>query len=368
MTRSRGATRARRSATAVRHTVATAAGLLALATLSACGQRPEPFDPGQIVATEVIPPGRPMAEFNRPTIVREGTGEPVQVGDFVTLHKFRLNKQTGKIIRDRGVGWAWLGFLNARQTPFYTCHTENFTCEVDSAIVGMKVGTVFKYDRADWLSPYLPQDTTKVRDDVPGGGGAIPIGHIDNYRRRVISQTLALRKSVHTLPNYLQSQLMDIEPSIFRGPDNDTELPKKSVWWLQGGSGTYMVVGNSLFKIVQRCPAQLLRHTREVVRTGPMLYGEGWIPTQITREPRRLWVSEVELLGQCADGSTMSFKLGPMDGRRPPDRPESGPTYQGYWDDWFKQAGDHLPLAIHITPAPDIPIPHDCPPEGCVVP
>ena len=368
MTRSRGATRARRSATAVRHTVATAAGLLALATLSACGQRPEPFDPGQIVATEVIPPGRPMAEFNRPTIVREGTGEPVQVGDFVTLHKFRLDKQTGKIIRDRGVGWAWLGFLNARQTPFYTCHTENFTCEVDSAIVGMKVGTVFKYDRADWLSPYLPQDTTKVRDDVPGGGGAIPIGHIDNYRRRVISQTLALRKSVHTLPNYLQSQLMDIEPSIFRGPDNDTELPKKSVWWLQGGSGTYMVVGNSLFKIVQRCPAQLLRHTREVVRTGPMLYGEGWIPTQITREPRRLWVSEVELLGQCADGSTMSFKLGPMDGRRPPDRPESGPTYQGYWDDWFKQAGDHLPLAIHITPAPDIPIPHDCPPEGCSVP
>ena len=34
----------------------------------------------------------------------------------------------------------------------------------------------------------------------------------------------------------------------------------------------------------------------------------------------------------------------------------------------FNQAGDHLPLAIHITPAPDIPIPHDCPPEGCVVP
>ena len=102
---------------------------------------------------------------------------------------------------------------------------------------------------------------------------------------------------------------------------------------------------------------QLLRHTREVVRTGPMLYGEGWIPTQITREPRRLWVSEVELLGKCADGSTMSFKLGPMDGRRPPDRPESGPTYQGYWDDWFKQAGDHLPLAIHITPAPEKPNP-----------
>ena len=42
----------------------------------------------------------------------------------MTLHKFRLDKQTGKIIRDRGVGWAWLGFLNARQTPFYTCHTE----------------------------------------------------------------------------------------------------------------------------------------------------------------------------------------------------------------------------------------------------
>ena len=183
-----------------------------------------------------------------------------------------------------------------------------------------------------------------------------------------ISQTLALRKSVHTLPNYLQSQLMSIELDIFRGPNDDVSLPEKSIWWTQGGGGTSMRVSKDLFKIVQRCPAQLLRHTREVVRTGPMLYGEGWIPTQITREPRRLWVSEVELLGQCADGSTMSFKLGPMDGRRPPDRPESGPTYQGYWDDWFKQAGDNLPLAIQINPAPDIPIPHDCPPEGCSVP
>ena len=161
---------------------------------------------------------------------------------------------------------------------------------------------------------------------------------------------------------------MSIELEIFRGPNDDVSLPEKSIWWTQGGGGTSMRVSKDLFKIVQRCPAQLLRHTREVVRTGPMLYGEGWIPTQITREPRRLWVSEVELLGKCADGSTMSFKLGPMGGRRPPDRPESGPTYQGYWDDWFKQAGDHLPLAIHITPAPDIPIPHDCPPEGCVVP
>ncbi len=165
MTRSRGATRARRSATAVRHTVATAAGLLALATLSACGQRPEPFDPGQIVATEVIPPGQPMAEFNRPTIVRQGTGEAVQVGDFVALHQFRLNKQTGKIIRDRGVGWVWLGFLNAKQTPFYTCHIENFSCEVDSAMVGMKVGTVFKYDHVDWTGRVGPVD----KNGVPGG-------------------------------------------------------------------------------------------------------------------------------------------------------------------------------------------------------
>ena len=102
----------------------TAIILLLLTGLAACTPHQDEFDPGQIVATEVISPGQPMAEFNRPTVVREGTGEPVQVGDFVALHQFRLNKQTGKIIRDRGVGWAWLGFLNARQTPFYTCHTE----------------------------------------------------------------------------------------------------------------------------------------------------------------------------------------------------------------------------------------------------
>ena len=342
----------------------TAIILLLLTGVWGCTPHADKFDPGQIVATEVISPGRPMAEFNRPTIVREGAGEPLQVGDFVTMHYFRMDKQTGKIIKDQSVGWAWLGFLYQKQTPFYTCETENLSCEVDSAMVGMKVGTVFKYDHVDWTGRVGPMD----KKGVPGGGGAIPIGRIDNYRRMTISQTLALRKSVHTLPGYLQAQLTNIESSIFRGPDNDIDLPKKSIWWPYGGGGTEMVVGQSLRKIVQRCPAQLLRHTREVVRTGPMLYGEGWIPTQITREPRRLWVSEVELLGKCADGSTMSFKLGPMGGRRPPDRPKSGPTYQGYWDDWFKQAGDHLPLAIHITPAPDIPIPHDCPPEGCAVP
>lgn len=99
-----------------------------------------------------------------------------------------------------------------------------------------------------------------------------------------------------------------------------------------------------------------------------MLYGEGWIPTQITSEPRRLWVSEVELLGQCADGSTMSFKFGPSRGRRPEGRPRSGPIYQGYWDDWFKSAWDNLPLGIHINPPPELPLPRKCPPEGCVVP
>ena len=141
---------------------------LLAAGLTACTPEPDKpgkFDPGQIVATEVIPPGQPMAEFNRPTIVRQGTGEAVQVGDFVALHQFRLNKQTGKIIRDRGVGWVWLGFLNAKQTPFYTCHIENFSCEVDSAMVGMKVGTVFKYDHVDWTGRVGPVD----KNGVPGG-------------------------------------------------------------------------------------------------------------------------------------------------------------------------------------------------------
>ncbi len=213
----------------------TAIILLLLTGFGACTPHADEFDPGQIVATEVISPGQPMAEFNRPTVVREGTGEPVQVGDFVTLHKFMLDKQTGKIIRDLSVGWVWLGFLNSMQTPFYTCHNEVSSCEVDSAMVGMKVGTAFKYDRADWLKGIHPSDLTKMRTSVPGGGGAIPIGHIDNYRRMVISQTLALRKSVHTLPNYLQSQLMSIELNIFRGPNDDITLPKKSVWWKQGG-------------------------------------------------------------------------------------------------------------------------------------
>lgn len=54
-----------------------------------------------------------------------------------------------------------------------------------------------------------------------------------------ISQTLALRKTVHTLPNYLQAQLMHIEWNIFRGPNDDYDLPKKSVWSKYGGGLTW---------------------------------------------------------------------------------------------------------------------------------
>ena len=224
--------------------------LLLLTGFAACTPHADKFDPGQIVATEVIPPGRPMAEFNRPTIVREGAGEPLQVGDFVTMHYFRMDKQTGKIIKDQSVGWAWLGFLYQKQTPFYTCETENLSCEVDSAMVGMKVGTVFKYDHVDWTGRVGPMD----KKGVPGGGGAIPIGRIDNYRRMTISQTLALRKSVHTLPGYLQAQLTNIESSIFRGPDNDIDLPKKSIWWPYGGGGLRWWLGNRCARLSSAAP------------------------------------------------------------------------------------------------------------------
>ncbi len=59
-----------------------------------------------------------------------------------------------------------------------------------------------------------------------------------------ISQTLALRKTVHTLPNYLQAQLMHIEWNIFRGPNDDYDLPKKSVWSKYGGGshGSWRIV------------------------------------------------------------------------------------------------------------------------------
>ncbi|MDO5692563.1 MAG: hypothetical protein Q4G70_08790 [Pseudomonadota bacterium] len=212
-----------------------AIGIAALAaTLAACGSRPEPFDPGQIVATEVIPPGQPMAEFNLPTIVREGTGEPLQVGDFVMLHRFEMDRQTGKIVWDRSQGWAWLGFLNQKETPFFTCWDE---CEVDSAMVGMKVGTVFKYDEADLrrLEPQWKGKPPRKYDGggsrmMPGGGFGIPIGDVSVYRKQVLHQTLELRKTVHTLPGYLQAQLMNIEGLIFKGPNNDRALLDKSVW------------------------------------------------------------------------------------------------------------------------------------------
>lgn len=56
-----------------------------------------------------------------PHIVQKGTGEPVQIGDIVTVRKYILTDDGTKVEKNIGTLWFWVGFLDqdTRSKPTY---------------------------------------------------------------------------------------------------------------------------------------------------------------------------------------------------------------------------------------------------------
>lgn len=285
-------------------------------------EQPEPW--------KVVVPGRPQAEFPSPSVLRQGQGEVVQVGDFVTLRKFTRATDPNQSPKDEGLAWIWLGFLTKEQTPFYAGQKGNF--ELDSAIVGMKTGTLLNFpvrDKAFFDSSTPPRERGK--DNIAGSGGAIPMGDSQMYRLQTSSARADLSKK-EALP-YLRRQLNWL--------DSDS-----AIWG--GGSGN---IPTTLYQIEKRCPAELRVRRIQLQNTGAASVGHDF-DSHLVTETRRIWAQEAELLGQCADGTRMSFRYGPISAEPPTGAGLGARVGDGHWDSWFTKAWQTLPLGIQIDPPP----------------
>lgn len=286
-------------------------------------ETPEPW---QTVST-----GKPNAEFPTPKILHEGTGEVVQIGDFVTLRKFTRSEDLSLPPNDLGISWVWLGFLTRRDTLFYS-GTDEDSFEVDSAILGMKVGTLFHFPVRDKvLTGIASPHGARSKDHIAGGGGAIPIGDGQTYG--LWAGSAIFDASKRSQPPYIRRQLKWLIPA------SNTRLG--------GGGGN---IPGMLFQLEKRCPTELRVRRVKLEATYPTLIGPAF-DSRIETAPRRMWVQEAELVGLCADGTKMSFRYGPI-GVEPPVGVGYGPTSQGHWDKWFQDAWNKIPLGIRIDPEP----------------
>ncbi|MDO5653244.1 MAG: hypothetical protein Q4G39_03990 [Brachymonas sp.] len=124
---------------------------------------------------EIISPGKPMPEYPTPYILQRGTGEAVQIGDIVTVHKYQLTDDATQLKKDMGRVWFWVGFtVRNKDDPYAKCYDDE-SCEVESGVIGMPTGSWFYYPIRDKLVMMGPDAKGKWRhrltDWVSGGGG-----------------------------------------------------------------------------------------------------------------------------------------------------------------------------------------------------
>ena len=263
---------------------------------------------------EVVDPGQPNAVFVKPYVLQAGAGEAVQIGDIVTVRKYMLNADATAVTMDMGPIWFWVGYRSPEDGRFHKCLKGEESCHVESGVVGLKTGSWFYY-------PINDVGVTPLRNKN---------GYLEHYGHEIVQGGSAgvfmLKDRTafgHSLPAkpkpYLEQQF------------------KNS--FVAGAVGA--MVQRQLYHLVQRCPAQLRQRTVKVRRGGPT-----------TTLERRLWVVERELKATCADGSVMTFGVGPLYTDPPPGESFGAAPPQGYWDDWFKRASAKVPMGLRIEPPP----------------
>ena len=264
---------------------------------------------------EVVDPGQPNAVFVKPYVLQAGAGEAVQIGDIVTVRKYILDTDATTITKDMGPIWFWVGYRRPQDGRFFKCLKMENSCDVESGVVGLKTGSWFYYpindvSVASWRNKDGHLDPRYGSELVLGGGSGV----------FMLEDTTAFRHSLPAKPApYLEQQFKNT--------------------FVAGGVGA--MVQRQLYHLVQRCPAQLHQRTVKVRSGGPT-----------TTLERRLWVVEGELKATCADGSVMTFGVGPLYTDPPPGESFGPAPPQGYWDGWFKRASAKVPKGLRIEPAP----------------
>ena len=288
-----------------------------LQAFSSIREEPEPW--------QVIDPGKPNTVFPKPYVLQAGTGEAVQIGDIVTVRKYILDPDATTVTKDMGPIWFWVGYRRPQDGRFFKCLKMENSCDVESGVVGLKTGSWFYYpindvSVASWRNKDGHLDPRYGSELVLGGGSGV----------FMLEDTTAFRHSLPAKPApYLEQQFKNT--------------------FVAGGVGA--MVQRQLYHLVQRCPAELRQRTVKVRSGGPMVTG-GLGKPDVTTLERRLWVVEGELKATCADGSVMTFGVGPLYTDPPPGESFGPAPPQGYWDDWFKRASAKVPMGLRIEPPP----------------
>lgn len=86
---------------------------------------------------ETMSPGQPLAKFPTAKVIEEGKGAAVEVGQLV---KVNLSSKWGGEWHDFGNWWIWTGFLERKETPFFSNSPR-----IASALIGMREGTSIEF-------------------------------------------------------------------------------------------------------------------------------------------------------------------------------------------------------------------------------
>lgn len=129
----------------------------------------------------IVSPGEPMREYTMPHIVQKGTGEPVQIGDIVTVRKYILTDDGTQVKKNIGTLWFWVGFLDQdtrydNDTLFYKCNKYSYSCQQESAVIGIPTGSWFYYPIKTKLIKFIDdQDEVRVFSaDLINAGSEAP--------------------------------------------------------------------------------------------------------------------------------------------------------------------------------------------------
>jgi hypothetical protein len=258
-------------------------GILMLA-LAGCGKK----DTIQVKPEEwqTISPGKPLTAFPTTKVIEEGKGAPVEVGQLVKVN-LRLHAK-GPSWHDQGNWWIWIGFLDRKETPFFSNSPE-----IASALIGMREGTVLEF----------------------------------------VDPTRSTEKA-----GSLETNLMGDQPN-YRWRKNLEEDHTPIYMSLPGDSG-------SQIKILLTCKAELQRRSVHLYDDSPLRVGTGWFSAYTTNTPRELWFDEGRVQGKCSDGHTATFRYGPSKSDRNDKLPI--PVVTGYFDQWLYEEWKRLPVGVQI--------------------
>jgi hypothetical protein len=253
-------------------------------------------------AWRTIPVGQPLTEVPKVRVVEEGKGPAITTGQLVKINiVYRMDPANPANLWNAGDWWVWTGFeMDPQATPFYTN-----TPEFASALIGLREGTQFEI-----IASCDNPECGKPENRGPGSSFYVfqnVIGPSDVYNWQ---KNLVGRKDITSTGQIYAS---------FRSDPG------------------------SLVRILAVCDAELKVRSVRLFDDSPVrIFSPGAHDVNAISET---WIDESLITGKCSDGRTATFQYGPIGSATKQGR---GSPIVGYFDKWFKDAWDQLPVGVQV--------------------